>query len=27
VDAIFPEDEVPSEWQSFTALNAQYFSK
>ncbi len=25
VDAIFPEDQVPAEWQRFTALNAAYF--
>ena len=25
VDAIFPEDQVPEEWQRFTDLNAAYF--
>jgi len=27
VDAIFPEDEVPREWVSFTKVNADYFKK
>ena len=27
VDAIFPEDEVPAEWTSFTKINADYFQK
>jgi ferredoxin len=27
VDAIFPEDEVPKEWVSFTKVNADYFKK
>jgi hypothetical protein len=25
VDAIFPEDQLPEEWQRFTELNASYF--
>ena len=25
VDAIFPEDEVPEEWNAFTEINADYF--
>jgi NAD-dependent dihydropyrimidine dehydrogenase PreA subunit len=25
VDAIFPEDQVPAEWQKYTELNARYF--
>jgi len=25
VGAIFPDDEVPAEWASFTTLNADYF--
>ncbi len=25
VAAIFPEDDVPEEWTSFTAVNADYF--
>lgn len=24
-DAIFPEDEVPEEWESYIEINAQYF--
>lgn len=27
VDAIFTEDTVPSEWQHFTAVNAQFFEE
>ena len=27
VDAIFMEDEVPSQWSSFIQLNADYFKK
>ena len=26
VDAIFPEDQVPDEWEAFTARNAEYFA-
>ena len=25
VDAIFAEDQLPEEWQNFTALNAAYY--
>jgi NAD-dependent dihydropyrimidine dehydrogenase PreA subunit len=27
VDAIFPEEEVPSKWEHFTPLNAQFFEE
>jgi ferredoxin len=27
VDAIFAEDQLPEEWQRFTKINAQYYSK
>ena len=27
VDAIFPEDELPAEWEYFKKLNAGYFQK
>ena len=27
VDAIFAEDQVPEEWQKFTAVNAEYYAK
>jgi ferredoxin len=27
VNAIFPQDDVPEEWQSYTAVNADYFKK
>jgi NAD-dependent dihydropyrimidine dehydrogenase PreA subunit len=27
VEAIFPEDEVPEEWQSFIEKNANHFKK
>jgi NAD-dependent dihydropyrimidine dehydrogenase PreA subunit len=27
VDAIFAEDQLPEEWQHFTQINAEYFSK
>jgi len=27
VEAIFPEDEVPEKWQSYTPLNADFFKK
>jgi len=26
VDAIFPEDHVPEEWERFTPLKAEYFA-
>ena len=26
VDAIYPEDEVPAEWQSFIRINRDYFA-
>jgi len=27
VDAIFPEEEVPAKWASFTERNAEYFEE
>jgi ferredoxin len=27
VKAIFPEEDLPEEWQSFTARNAEYYAK
>jgi NAD-dependent dihydropyrimidine dehydrogenase PreA subunit len=27
VNAIFPQDDVPEEWQSYVAINADYFKK
>jgi len=26
-DAIFPEDEVPTQWRNFIQVNADYFQK
>jgi ferredoxin len=27
VNAIFPQDDVPTEWESYTKINADYFKK
>ena len=27
VSAIFPQDDLPEKWQSFTAKNAEYYKK
>lgn len=27
VDAIFPADELPVQWQGYTAINAQFFQR
>jgi NAD-dependent dihydropyrimidine dehydrogenase PreA subunit len=27
VNAIFPQDDVPAEWESYTKINADYFKK
>ena len=27
VDAIFAEEDLPDEWNEFTAVNEQYFAK
>ena len=27
VSAIFPQDDVPTEWESYTKINADYFKK